>query len=51
MAITITQDAVIGFDLPSAHLSARMIFDMTLALLESGFAKSMDSAAFLAELS
>ena len=48
--MTIVQDAVVGFDLPSAHLSAQAVFDVTLALLNADFAKAIDSAAMLAEL-
>lgn len=44
--MTVVGDAVITFDLPG--LSARTIFDVTMAHLESDFAKIVDSAAVLA---
>ncbi len=44
--MTVVGDAVIAFDLPG--LSARTIFDVTMAHLESDFAKVVDSAAVLA---
>jgi nicotinamidase-related amidase len=44
--MTVVEDAVIAFDLP--RLSARTIFDVTMAHLESDFAKIVDSAAVLA---
>ncbi|HEV7327345.1 MAG TPA: isochorismatase family protein [Bosea sp. (in: a-proteobacteria)] len=40
--MTVVRDAVIGFDLPG--LSARTIFDVTMAHLESDFAKIVDSS-------
>ncbi|GBQ35937.1 isochorismatase family protein [Gluconacetobacter azotocaptans] len=45
--MTVVRDAVLGFDMPSAHLSARTIFDVTMALLEADFAKVVDSTAVL----
>ncbi|PYE90157.1 isochorismatase family protein [Phyllobacterium leguminum] len=42
------RDAVIGFDLPSAGLSARTIFDVTMAHLEAGFAKVVNASPVLA---
>ena len=45
--VTIIRDGVLGFDLPDAHLSARQIFDVTMALLEADFAAAIDSADFL----
>lgn len=47
--MTIVQDAVIGFDLPSANLSARTIFDVTIAHLEADFATVIDASSVLAE--
>ena len=47
--MTIVRDAVLGFDMPSAHLSARTIFDVTMAHLESDFAKVVDAASLFAE--
>ena len=46
--MTVVRDAVLGFDLPSAHLSARAIFDVTMGLLEADFAEVVDSATALA---
>lgn len=45
--MTVVRDAVIAFDLPDAGLSARTIFDVTMAHLESDFAAIVDSAAVL----
>lgn len=47
--VTIIRDGVLGFDLPDAHLSARQIFDVTMALLEADFATVIDSAEFLSD--
>jgi nicotinamidase-related amidase len=47
--MTVVRDAVLGFDMPSAHLSARSIFDVTMAHLESDFAKVVDAASLLAD--
>lgn len=46
--MTVVEDAVLGFGLPSANLSARSIFDVTMAVLASDFARLTDSAAVLA---
>jgi len=40
---------VIGFDMSSKHLSARTIFDVTMAQLESDFAKVIEASSVLAE--
>ena len=40
-------DALLGFDLPSAGLSAAVIFDVTMALLEADFAAVVESAEVL----
>jgi alpha-beta hydrolase superfamily lysophospholipase len=45
--MTVVRDAVIGFDLPAAGLSARVIFDVTLAHLEADFARVIDTASVL----
>lgn len=47
--MTVVRDCVLGFDMPSAQLSARVIFDVTMAHLESDFAKVADTASLLAE--
>jgi hypothetical protein len=39
---------VLGFDLPSADLSARTIFDVTMAHLESDFAEIVDTRQLMA---
>ncbi len=46
--MTVVRDAVIGFDLPAAGLSAQVIFDVTLAHLEADFARVVDSTSVLA---
>ncbi|MFS3136276.1 isochorismatase family protein [Gluconacetobacter sacchari] len=45
--MTVVRDAVLGFDMPSGHLSASTIFDVSMALLEGDFAKVVDSEAVL----
>ena len=47
--MTVARDAVIGFDLPAANLSARTIFDVTMAHLEADFAKVVATSSILAE--
>jgi len=46
--MTVVRDAVLGFDLPDAGLSAAVIFDVTLAHLAADFARVVDSASVLA---
>lgn len=46
--MSVVKDAVLGFDLPSANLSARTVFDVTIGLLQAGFAEILDTAAALA---
>lgn len=41
--MTVVRDAVLGFDLPSANLSARAIFDVTMGLLDADFAEVIES--------
>ena len=48
--MTIIRDAVLGFDLPTANLSAQAIFDVTMALLAADFAEIIDSSALLSQL-
>lgn len=48
--MTVVRDAVIGFDLPSANLSAHTIFDVTMAHLEADFAKIVEASSVLTEL-
>ncbi|MEZ0167374.1 isochorismatase family protein [Microvirga sp. TS319] len=45
--MTVVGDAIIGFDLPSANLSARSIFDVTMAHLEADFARVVDASSVL----
>ncbi|MEI4474228.1 isochorismatase family protein [Frigidibacter sp. MR17.24] len=45
--MTVVEDAVIGFDLPSAKQSARVIFDVTMAHLAADFACVTDTATEL----
>jgi len=47
--MTVVKDAVIGFGIPSKHLSARTIFDVTMAHLESDFAKVIEASSVLDE--
>ncbi|NBE06669.1 isochorismatase family protein [Paragemmobacter ruber] len=49
-AMTVVRDAVIGFDLPEAGLSARVIFDVTMAHLAADFADLADAAEVMARL-
>jgi nicotinamidase-related amidase len=49
-AVTVVTDAVIGFDLPSAGLDARTIFDVTMGLLAADFAELRDSRAVIVAL-
>ncbi|MGA1803535.1 isochorismatase family protein [Rhizobium sp. HT1-10] len=44
----VVRDAVMGFDLPDENLSARAIFDVTMAHLKSDFAKVVDSHEMMA---
>lgn len=46
--MSVVKDAVIGFDLPAAQLSARTIFDVTMAHLEADFARVVNSSDLLA---
>lgn len=46
--MTVVRDAVIGFDLPAAGLSAKTIFDVTLAHLEADFAQVVETSDLLA---
>lgn len=47
----VVRDAVMGFDLPDEKLSARAIFDVTMAHPKSDFANVVDSAEIMAPLS
>ncbi len=47
--MTVVRDAVIGFDLPAAKLSARTCFEVTMAHLEADFARIVDASSVLAE--
>ncbi|RFB81496.1 cysteine hydrolase family protein [Methylovirgula sp. 4M-Z18] len=47
--MTVVPDAVIGFDLPAAGLSARTIFDVTMANLAAGFAKVVEASSVLTQ--
>lgn len=48
--MTVAQDAVIGFDLPEAALSAQVIFDVTMAHLQADFARLVDTETELKTL-
>lgn len=43
----VVQDAVLGFDMPQEHLSARAIFDVTMAHLKSDFAEIVESDSII----
>ncbi|AYD00169.1 isochorismatase family protein [Neorhizobium sp. NCHU2750] len=45
----VVRDAVMGFDLPDEHLSARTIFDVTMAHLKSDFAEMVETSAIVSE--
>ncbi|MGB6008130.1 isochorismatase family protein [Castellaniella sp.] len=45
--MTVVRDAVLGFDLPSDRLSARTVFDVTMALLAADFVEIVDAASIL----
>ncbi|MDE1991014.1 MAG: isochorismatase family protein [Rhizobiaceae bacterium] len=45
--MSVVRDAVIGFDLPGENLSARAIFDVTMAQLKSDFADIVESSVLL----
>ncbi|MCU0819518.1 MAG: isochorismatase family protein [Beijerinckiaceae bacterium] len=45
----VARDAVLGFDLPSAKLDARTIFDVTMAHLEADFARVVETATLLGQ--
>ncbi|HBF30821.1 isochorismatase family protein [Rhizobium sp.] len=47
----VVRDAVMGFDLPDENLSARAIFDVTMAHLKSDFANVVDSPEIMTLLS
>jgi nicotinamidase-related amidase len=47
--MTVARDAVIGFDLASAGLSAQTIFDVTMAHLEADFAEVLETSTILAD--
>ncbi|WP_421361816.1 isochorismatase family protein [Agrobacterium rosae] len=49
--MVVVRDAVVGFDLPDENLSARAIFDVTMAHLKSDFAEVVDSPEIMAHLS
>lgn len=46
--MTVVKDAILGFDLPDAGLTAQMIFDVTMAHLEAEFARLVRTSAELA---
>lgn len=46
--VIVVRDAVMGFDMPDEQLSARAIFDVTMAHLKSDFAEIIESDAILA---
>nr|WP_303048859.1 isochorismatase family protein [Phaeobacter sp. HF9A] len=45
--MTVVRDAVLGFALPAANLSAQVIFDVTMAHLAADFATLVESKALL----
>lgn len=46
--MSVVKDAVLGFDLPDANLSAREIFDVTMAHLASDFAEIIETRQLMA---
>lgn len=48
-AMTVVRDAVVGFDLPAAGLTAQVIFDVTMAHLEADFARIVDTSGAMTE--
>ncbi|MDT1062476.1 isochorismatase family protein [Paracoccus sp. CPCC 101403] len=48
--MTVLRDAILGFGLPDAGLSARTVLDVTLALLEADFARVLPTAEVLARI-
>ena len=46
LKMTVLKDAVLSFELEKSQLSAKTIHDVTLGLLEAGFAQVTDAAAF-----
>ncbi len=46
----VVRDAVLGFDLPDENLSARVIFDVSMAHLKSDFANVVDSPEIITSL-
>jgi nicotinamidase-related amidase len=46
--MSVVSDAVLGFDLPDADLSAREIFDVTMAHLKSDFAEIVETRQLMA---
>jgi hypothetical protein len=47
--MTVVHDAVVGFDLSDAGLSAQVIFNVTMAHLEADFARIIDTSEAMAE--
>lgn len=48
--VTVVRDAVVGFDLPAEGMTARVIFDVTMAHLEADFARLTDAAAVIGDI-
>ncbi|MHA7777759.1 isochorismatase family protein [Roseibium sp. M-1] len=46
--MTVVRDAVLGFDLPDAGVSAKNAFDVTMAFLEADFARMVNTSEALA---
>lgn len=49
-SMIVVRDAVVGFDLPDENLSARVIFDVSMAHLKSDFANVVDSPEIITPL-
>ncbi len=47
LAMTVVRDAVLSFPLEEAELGAKAIFEVTLGLLEAGFARGVNTAELL----
>lgn len=47
LAMTVVRDAVVSFPLEGADLGAKVVLDVTLGLLEAGFARGVNTAALI----
>ncbi|VDZ83364.1 Uncharacterised protein [Kluyvera intermedia] len=47
LVMTVVRDAVLSFPLEGENLGAKAIYDVTLGLLEAGFARGVNAAELL----